>query len=172
MKVIVDTGPLLFLSKIDRLSILEKFGQILVPTGVISEIKHKQDEALTAVVKATKDWLSIGTVKDKNLFKVLSKELDEGESEVICLALEQKAKWVILDDHDARRFAHRYGLNVIGTLGILAWAKKKSFITNFRVEVLKLQKAGFYATPILIERLLKEIGESTLSISHKGDIPA
>lgn len=111
MKVIVDTGPLLFLSKIDRLSILEKFGQMLVPTGVISEIKHKQDEALTAVVKATKDWLSIGAVKDKNLFKVLSKELDEGESEVICLALEQKAKWVILDDHDARRFAHRYGLN-------------------------------------------------------------
>lgn len=160
MKVIVNTGPILFLSKIGRLSILEKFGQIHVPTGVISEIKHKQDEALAAVVKATKDWLNIGAVKDKNLFNVLSKELDEGESEVICLALEQKAKWVVLDDQDARRFAHRYGLKVIGTLGLLAWAKEKGLITSFRAEVLKLQKAGFYATPMLIERLLKETSES------------
>lgn len=160
MKVIVNTSPLLFLSKIDRLSILKKFGQIFVPIGVISEIKHKQDEALTDVVKATKDWLNICVVKDKNLFNVLSNELDEGESEVICLALEQKIKWVVLDDQDARRFAHRYGLNVIGTLGLLAWAKKKGFVANFRAEVINLQKAGFYATPMLIERLRKETGES------------
>ncbi|HAK89119.1 MAG TPA: hypothetical protein DHV16_09745 [Nitrospiraceae bacterium] len=71
MKVIVNTGPLVFLSKINRLHILQKFGTIT---------------------------------------------------------------------------AHRYGLNVIGTLGLLAWAKKKGFIKSFRGEILKLQKADFYAT--------------------------
>ncbi len=43
MRIVVNTGPLVFLSKIDRLSILQKFGNVLTPTGVISEIKYKQD---------------------------------------------------------------------------------------------------------------------------------
>lgn len=126
---------------------------------MISEIKRKQDEALFTVINASTDWLHVGTVKDKNLFNVLTKELDEGESEVICLALEQKTKWVILDDQDARRYAHRYGLDVIGTLGLLAWAKKKGLIKSFKAEVEKLRKTGFYATPLLVELLLKEAGE-------------
>lgn len=51
-------------------------------------------------------------------------------------------------------------LNVIGTLGLLAWAKKKGIIKNFRSEAAKLQKAGFYATHALIDKLAKEIGEN------------
>ena len=159
MKSVVNTGPLLFLSKINKLSILQKFGNIFVPKGVISEIEHKKDDISAAVRVAYDDWLKIKSVKDKNLLGVLSKELDGGEAEVICLAIEQKADWVILDDQDARRFAHRYGLNVIGTLGLLAWAKKKYFIKSFTSEVEKLRKAGFYTTVTLIEKLQKETGE-------------
>lgn len=159
MKVIVNTGPLVSLSKIHRLKIIQKFGSILVPQGVISEINYKQDEVSAEVSKASHDWLKIKIVKDKNLLNVLTKELDGGEAEVICLALEQKADWVVLDDHDARRFAHRYGLNVIGTLGLLAWARKKGFIKSFLSEVERLQNAGFYATAELTKKLAKEIGE-------------
>lgn len=133
---------------------------MVIPKGVIAEINIKQDVVATSVTKALSDWLKVKTVKDKALLDVLTKELDGGEAEVICLALEQKADWVILDDQDARRFAHRYGLNVIGTLGLLTWAKKNGFIKNFRDEVLKLQKAGFYATAELTEKLTKEIGET------------
>jgi predicted nucleic acid-binding protein len=160
MKVIVNTGPLVFLSKINRLPILQKFGNIAIPKGVIAEINIKQDIVATSVTKALSDWLKVKTAKDKALLDVLIKELDGGEAEVICLALEQKADWVILDDQDARRFAHRYGLNVIGTLGLLAWAKKKGVIKSFRSEVEKLQKAGFYATHALIEKLAKVAGEN------------
>lgn len=160
MKVVINTGPLLFLSKINRLSILQKFGRIFVPKGVISEIKFKQDDVSAAVIKTLDEWLKIKSIKDKDLLNVLMKELDGGEAEVICIALEQKADWVILDDQDARRFAHRYGLNVIGTLGFLAWAKKKGFIKSFKGEVEKLQKSGFYATASLIEKLLEEVGET------------
>lgn len=93
------------------------------------------------------------------MLEVLTKELDGAEAEVICLAFHQKADWVVLDDQDARRFAHRYGLNVIGTLGLLAWAKKKDLIKSFLLEVEKLRKAGFYATAVLIEKLAEEAGE-------------
>lgn len=159
MKAVVNTGPLLFLSKLNRLPILEKFGDILVPKGVLAEIRRKQDDALASVAQASETWLKVGAVKDRNLYTVLAKELDEGESEVICLALEQEIRWVIMDDQDARRFAHRYGLNVIGTLGILAWARKAGMIKSLRAEITRLQAAGFYATPMLIEGLLKEVGE-------------
>ncbi len=50
MKIVINTGPLLFLSKINRLSILQKFGRIFVPKGVISEIKFKQDDVSAAVI--------------------------------------------------------------------------------------------------------------------------
>lgn len=150
---------LVFLSKINRLHIIQKFGNIAAPKGVIAEINIKQDIVAASVTKALNDWLKVKTVKDKALLNVLTKELDGGEAEVICLALEQKADWVVLDDQDARRFAHRYGLNVIGTLGLLAWAKKKGFIKNFKAEVLKLQKSGFYATVELAHKLAKAIGE-------------
>ena len=87
MKVIVNTNPLVSLSKIHRLQIIQKFGSILVPQGVISEINNKQDEVSAAVSKASRDWLKIKIVKDKTLLNVLTKELDGGEAEVICLAL-------------------------------------------------------------------------------------
>lgn len=161
MKIVVNTGPLVFLSKINRLFILKNFGKhIFVPKGVISEIAYKPDNISEIIVNASNDRLNTKSVKDKNLLNVLTKELDGAEAEVICLAIEQKADWVILDDQDARRFAHRYGLGVIGTLGLLAWAKNRGFIKSFSAEVEKLKKAGFYTTAVLVEKLLKETDES------------
>jgi predicted nucleic acid-binding protein len=159
MKVVVNTGPLVFLSKINRLALLQSFGKIIIPKTVLSEIKYKKDDVSVEVSEATGDWLTTKTAKDKNLLKILTNELDGGEAEVICLALEEKAAWVVLDDQDARRYAHRYGLNVIGTLGLPAWAKRKGMIKSFKSEVEGLQKAGFYATAELVEKLLREVGE-------------
>lgn len=159
MKVVVNTGPLVFLSKINRLAFLQSFGKIIIPKTVLSEIKFKKDDVSVRVSEATGDWLTIKAAKDNNLLKVLTNELDGGEAEVICLALEEKAAWVVLDDQDARRYAHRYGLNVIGTLGLIAWAKKKGMIKNFKNELERLQKAGFYATAELVGKLMREVGE-------------
>lgn len=73
MKVVVNTGPLVFLSKINRLSILQKFGHIVAPKGVISEIEVKQDAALAAVVRASSDWLKVKTVRTRLCLRCLQK---------------------------------------------------------------------------------------------------
>jgi predicted nucleic acid-binding protein len=159
MNAVVNTAPLLFLTRIGRLSVLREFGSILVPEAVVSEVRYKRDDETSSVNKALDEWLKISIVSDKNLLAVLEKELGRGEAEVIALAIEQNIGWVILDDQDARRFAHRYGLNVIGTLGLLAWGKRKNLIESLRDKIKKLNEAGLYATKRLIEELLREVGE-------------
>jgi predicted nucleic acid-binding protein len=51
-------------------------------------------------------------------------ELDEGEAEAIALCREQQAELVLLDEKDARRVVRRLGLAVLGTVGVLIWAKR------------------------------------------------
>jgi predicted nucleic acid-binding protein len=55
----------------------------------------------------------------RELLDVPAKEPGRGEAEVIVLAVQQNIGWVTLDDRDARRFARRNGLGVIGTPGSL-----------------------------------------------------
>ena len=160
MNVVVNTAPLLFLSHINRLPVLRAFGLIWTPEAVVSEIRRKQDEKTQAVNQALAEWLIIKPAEDKNLLAVLNAELDRGEAEVLAVAIEQKADWVVLDDQDARRYAHRYGLKVIGTLGLLAWAKKKGLISSLKKEIERLRDAGIYATDELIVGLLHEVKEA------------
>jgi len=55
MKVVVNTGPLVFLSKINRLALLHAFGKIIIPKTVLSEIKYKKDAVSVMVSEATAD---------------------------------------------------------------------------------------------------------------------
>ena len=63
--------------------------------------------------------------------------LHKGEAEAIVLAAELHAERLVLDDQDARRFADRCGLKVIGTLGILLAAKQRGVITQISPEILR-----------------------------------
>ena len=86
--------------------------------------------------------------------------LDEGESEVIVLALEVKASLVLLDDREARLQAKRLGLRVTGTLGVLLRAKKLGLIKSLRDELNKLKETGFRISKSLEEEILNAAGES------------
>jgi uncharacterized protein len=87
-------------------------------------------------------------------------DLDAGESEVIALAMEAKAERVVLDDLDARRFAHRVGAAPVGTLGLLLASKLRGDLPSLRSEIDRLQRAGFRVSPALSQALLREAGES------------
>jgi predicted nucleic acid-binding protein len=42
---VVDTSPLIFLAKLNRLDLLKKAGRVLVPMAVLREIQEYPDEA-------------------------------------------------------------------------------------------------------------------------------
>jgi predicted nucleic acid-binding protein len=91
------------------------------------------------------------------MLRILKRELDSGEAEAITLALETRAKWVLLDESEARRIAKDLGLKVTGVLGILLRACRQKRIPSLRTEIERLrEKAGFFIADHLIEDLLKQ----------------
>jgi len=81
--------------------------------------------------------------------RVAHAALDAGETEAISLALETRARWVILDDLQARRLAKDLGLAVVGTAGVLFAAKQRGFIGAVRPPLDALRAAPGEAVVIL-----------------------
>lgn len=157
---VVDTSPLIFLAKLDRLDLLRRGAeQIVVPPAVFREIDEYPDSASESIDKAKTSWLSMRAVEDRRLVDVLMADLDAGESEVIALALELEAERVILDDLDARRLAQRLGVSPVGTLGLLLAAKLRGELQSLRAEIDRLLQAGFRVSPTLRQAVLREAGE-------------
>ena len=76
------------------------------------------------------------------------------------MALEMGARLILLDEKEAREFARKLGLKVLGTIGLLIWAKKEGIIDNLKVYLDALQmKAGFRVSQQLYKQVLKEVSE-------------
>jgi len=156
---IVDTGPLLFLARLNRLELL-KIGveRVLVPSAVLIEIQRKDDLALQRIQACYGEWLGECILTSPEILRLLP-DLGKGEREVIAQALGQKINSVILDDLDARRIARRFGLVPTGTVGLLLAAKKLNLIPSFKVELESIRAMGFWISQSLLTEALKEAGE-------------
>jgi len=156
---IVDTGPLLFLARLNHLELL-KIGveRVLVPSAVLVEVQRKDDLALNKIQACYGDWLGECTLNSPEIIKLLP-DLGKGEREVIAQALGQKISSVILDDLDARRIARRFGLIPIGTVGLLLAAKKKGLLPSLKAELERLKSMGFWVSQSLLTEALREADE-------------
>ena len=121
MKIIFNSSPLIFLSRLDFLELFLRYDyEFYVPEVVINEINAKQDEASNSVNRAIdNNRLIIRQIKLLSLANSINERLGRGEAEAIALATELQSDYVILDDFAARREALRLGLNVKGTLAII-----------------------------------------------------
>lgn len=80
---VVDTSPLIFLAKLDRLDLLKRGAdQVVAPHAVLREIREYPDAANQRIEEASRSWLSIRDVEDQRVVEVLMADLDAGESEV------------------------------------------------------------------------------------------
>lgn len=157
---VVDTGPLVFLAKLDRLELLQRgTDEILAPVAVLNEVLAIHDEAAQKIELASQSWLQIQTVDDRSKIRLLLADLDTGEAEVIALAQTVNANRVVMDDLDARRFAHRVGLSVVGTMGLLLAARLRGEIPSVKTEIERLQQLGFWTNKALVEAILQAADE-------------
>jgi len=75
---------------------------------------------------------------EAQLLRLLRRDLGDGESEVIALAVEKRANLVLLDESDARRTADLYGLSKTGIIGLLIRAKQEGHIDSLKTDLDRL----------------------------------
>jgi len=160
MRAVSNTSPILNLAIIGRLSLLkEQFETVFIPPAVKKELRVDSElpgsSAIGEAIEA--GWIKIERVRDRTFVKILCRELDDGESEAIALAVQDRAEWTLLDEKDGRRVAKSLGLQTTGVLGILLRARREGKLSNLKNALVDLrEKAGFYVGDDLFEGILKE----------------
>ncbi len=161
MIIVSNSTPLISLATIDRLYLLEKmFGKVYIPQGVYKEVVVEGAGKAGAKEVSQANWIEIIEVHDRLSIKLLSDELDKGESETIVLANELGADWVLMDERLARRKLEALGVNTIGTLGILLKAKDATLIDIVRPDIDRLVTRGFRVSRRVYQRVLQIASES------------
>ncbi len=92
----------------------------------------------------------------------LREEVDFGESEAIILYQETDAKYLLIDDKEAREYAESLQVKCLGTIGILVNAKKKGLVSELRPLFLQLLEAKRYFGKLLLNKILADYGENPL----------
>ncbi len=160
MIVVSDSSPLIALSSVDRLDLMQlKFETIIIPVSV-------RDEIMGTAAKITVElpsFIRVEPVAAELPVRFLKLNLHAGESEAIALALERGIQGIILDDKQARETADELGLKVIGTLGVLILAKRKGFLSEVRPIMAQIiERVNFRIAPSVLNRALSLIDEAPL----------
>lgn len=153
---ILDSSPLIVLSRAGRLDLLEGAGvELIIPAAVEFEVLqgHSNDPARRLLETGWGNRLALVTVP----VPVLEWGLGVGESSVIAAALQNPASVAILDDAGGRACARAVGVRVLGTLGIVLQAVRAGRLNSATPAIQDLRAAGLYLDDVLIRRVLKEV---------------
>ena len=156
--VVSDAGPLISLGRLDLLALLPAlFTQVQVPQQVMAECLARPEQIDTRRVMAAVDagWLLVCVA----VALPEPAELGLGERAAIGRALETGAG-LLADDFGARHYARAHGLVVIGTLGVLAVAKKSGHIARIAPLIEQLRAGGQRLSHAAVADALAMAGEA------------
>ena len=157
MMIIANATPLIYLHRIKQLEFLHQlFTQVTIPEEVAKELQMGRHGEATIPELS---WIRIMSVQPRSIVDVLAQDLDQGEAEVLALALEHVADQVIIDDALARTAATLLHIPCIGTLGILVTCKTRGLITTVKAPLDAMIAAGLWIAPALYEQVLHKLGE-------------
>lgn len=149
--VVTDASPLLNLSLIDRLDLLEtQFERVYVPEAVWDELTA--GEAGLPALRSLRDddVLSIVPVEETEFYVEIARKLDRGETAAIAYALNNDTDRVLLDERDARRVARRHDLEMTGVIGMLLRGAREGTV-DLPAELDELRDAGFWISDPLYD---------------------
>ena len=130
MIIVADSAPLIFLAKINQLSLLNGLfnAQILVPVVVRREI-------LGPNVPPDEERLLTGFLSGCQIVALpkptrFAQALSYADNCILTLAVKEPANVILSDDRLLRKTAVIEGIRVVGTIGILIRATKSSLLTT------------------------------------------
>jgi hypothetical protein len=162
LRAVSNSSVLIALSTIGQLSLLDRRfpDGVLLPQAVWREVVETGAGQPGAQEVASASWLSIRAVTDTVLVSLLKMELDEGEAEAIALFCEEPVEALLLDEKNARRVARRLSLPMLGTIGVLIWAKQTGLIPTLKEQLDALQTQGkFRLSQSVYQEALSRVGE-------------
>ena len=117
--IIADSSTLIVLLDTNNFSLLFKlFDEILISDAVHNEINHKFDHKKIINGYLLSKKLQILTAEHGDMYEMLLKRLDKGESESIILAKSLSLP-LIIDEKKGRSIAKSLDIVIIGFVGIL-----------------------------------------------------
>jgi predicted nucleic acid-binding protein len=147
MKIVSNTGPLIGLAKIDRLSILKDIAsKIIIPPMVHRELLGKTGIESERIDNALNGFINVIELKslDSAIENALA-DLDEGERQAIALASTfSKDIILLLDDRAGRLVAEKLNIPTTGLIGILLLAKEKGILENIGLLIDELRSQGYW----------------------------
>jgi predicted nucleic acid-binding protein len=158
---VADSSVLITLGHLRRLDLLlRRFPDgVWAPPAVWHEVTGQGASRPGAREVAAASWVQIENPKDAHLVRALRSDLGSGESEAIVLALEKQSV-VLLDEREARKRARALLLPVLGTVGVLIWAKRERLIESVKEALDFLQRGNQFRLSLEVYRqALRDSGE-------------
>jgi len=157
MILIADSSALIALSIYNQLALLDKlFARVQVPLSVYEEINIPDKPESKVVVR----YLKGKTVNiDLSSYIISTPRLGKGELEAMALYKKLNADLLLTDDKKARRTAEYNGIKIIGSIGILIWAKKQNVIKEVKSSLDEIYNSYIYLSEDLYHYVLKIMDE-------------
>lgn len=157
--IVSNATPLVAFARIGRLALLHRIvGQLVIPEAVAEEISGYAGHR-GAIDLFRETWIDVQPLQSRQQLQLLLPMLDQGEAEVIALALERKTRLVLIDELTGRKVAESLNLNVCGSVGLLIQAKQLGEITAVGPILNEMKRQGIYFGQRFIEAVLRTVGE-------------
>ena len=156
---VINTSPLIHLSRAGYLSLLQVMGaRLVVPLPVAEEIRAKGEADVTTRAIAEIAWLEVLPAPAPPQ-EIAVWDLGAGESSVLAWAWSHPGSVAILDDLQGRRCASALQIPYIGTLGMVLLSKQRRVIPAARPVIEGLVAHGMYLSGQVVECALALVGE-------------
>ncbi|MFB6270553.1 MAG: nucleic acid-binding protein [Halobacterium sp.] len=146
LAAVSDAGPLIHLAEVDAVELLSLLEDLYVPEAVVSEL-----EAGTVAESVDDLEWTVVTPAEETLEGA---DLDAGELAAIAAAVELDAI-LLTDDLAAREYAAEHGIEVHGSVGVVALGYARGAVTRDEAAsfMRRLQReSSLFVTQSVVER--------------------
>ena len=158
--IVSNATPLIAFARIGQLGLLQEIVKsIVIPKAVALEISTYDQDKTGLIDLLREQWISVREIASQQQVSLLLPTLDRGESEVIVLALEQKASLVLIDELAARQVCKSLNIPITGSIGILIKAQQLGKIAAVKPYIETMQQQGIYYSQKFIDLVLQTLAE-------------
>lgn len=159
--VIADAGPLIALSRIARLDILQRlFDEVWITAEIRGEVLPSGDFPGTVLIAEGIEggWIRV-VQPPEGARPPINPGVDAGEASAIALADSMPGSLVIMDDRAGRAEAKSRGVAVIGTAAVVGLARECGLLESARHTLTALVGAGYFIPETTIEAVSRQVDD-------------